>query len=78
MSILEFFGLMKRSEHEAVAKANNGLLRDLVAERQKFKRAVSDIAYQSDVIEGLRPDAEAMRRKRKRDRDTKAAKRSAG
>ncbi|WP_286749856.1 hypothetical protein [Sphingopyxis sp. SCN 67-31] len=58
-----------------MAKANKGLLRDLVAERQKFKRAVSDIAYQSDVIEGLRPDAELWRAAR--DNRRKAAKRGA-
>lgn len=56
----------------------------------KFKKAIKDIADQADeitllnrkllkqaaTIESLRPDAEAMRAKRQRDRDQKAAKRA--
>ena len=44
---------------------------------ERHRKAVKDLAAQSDEIAALRPDAEAMRAKRKRDRDQKAAKREA-
>ena len=57
MNILAKFGLMKRSEHEAVAKANKGLLRDILAERAKFKLAATDLAAQAEEIAAYKEGA---------------------
>jgi hypothetical protein len=65
---------MRVSEHEEVKRQNDGLLRDIKAEREKFKTAITDLAAARFEIEEYRPDALAMRRKRQRDRDLKAAK----
>ena len=78
MSMLSAFGLVKKSDFDRERLKSDGLRRDIIAEREKFKTAITDLAAAQDEIAALRPDAEAMRAKRKRDRDTKAAKRSAG
>lgn len=71
------FGLMTVKAHEAIAEANKGLLRDIIAERAKTKRLEALVECRDAEIAALRPDAEAMRAKRKRDREQKAAKKVA-
>ena len=71
------FGLMTVKAHEAIAEANKGLLRDIIAERAKTKRLAALVECRDAEIAALRPDAEAMRAKRKRDREQKAAKKEA-
>ena len=63
---LNALGLMTRAEHEAM---KSGFLRDIKAERDKFKAASRDLASLVFQIEELTPDALAMRRKRQMDRD---------
>lgn len=77
MSMLNAFGLVKKSDFDRERLKSDGLRRDIIAEREKFKTAITDLAAAQDEIAALRPDAEAMRAKRKRDRDQKAAKREA-
>lgn len=73
MNILHTLGLMTRKEHEAVKRQNDGLLRDIKAERQRLKEAFRDIAYQSGAIADLRPDALLWRTAR----DKRAARKGA-
>ena len=77
MSMLNAFGLVKKADFDRERLKSDGLRRDIIAEREKFKTAITDLAAARDEIAALRPDAEAMRAKRKRDRDQKAAKRGA-
>ncbi len=85
MTILSKLGLMRVSEH------NSRVVRsfaELTEEKEKLKRATTNLAAQVEVsrtltssnrelraeLASLRPDAEAMRAKRKRDRDYQRAK----
>jgi hypothetical protein len=69
--LLDLFGLMRVSEHEAL--------------NERFKDAIVDLEHETRIsksllaeIKRLEPDALAMRRKRQMDRDRKAAKKEGG
>lgn len=49
----------------------DGLKRDLLNEREKFKRAATDLAAQANEITALRPDAMKFRAKAKADAERK-------
>lgn len=64
-------------ELDNAEKRIEGLLRDATA-RAKWNKDITDrLAKAEAEIAALRPDAEAMRAKRKRDREQKAAKKGA-
>ncbi len=81
MTILSKLGLMRVSEHLSVLDRADRYLNDKDREirdlTDKYKRAVTDLAASREQAAELLPDALAMRAKRKRDRDMKAAKRLA-
>lgn len=75
MNLLAKLGLMRVSEHEAVklkAAADEQLLQRMHlkgARNAVMARRIEDLEAE---ISSLRPDAEAMRRKRQMDRDRRA------
>lgn len=86
MTILSKLGLMRVSEHERACRPLRERLFDSEQKRihwqgeaneanLKYKRAITDLAASREQAAELLPDALAMRAKRKRDRDMKAAKR---
>lgn len=63
------FGLMTVKAHEkAMREVKAAAARDIVTEQRRNEKLATEIA-------ALKPDAEAMRRKRQRDVDQKAEKR---
>lgn len=77
MGILNALGLMTRADFDRERLKSDGLRRDIVAEREKFKTAISDLAAARDEIAALRPDAKKFRAKAARDAEIKRAKRAA-
>lgn len=66
-----------KSELAETVKEREGLKRDLVAERLKFKNAARDLAALVEENEALRTDAEKLRSKRANDAALKREKRAA-
>lgn len=77
MKFISQLGFVSKADYDRERLKGDGLSRDLVAERAKFRKAATDLAAQADEIASLRPDAEAMRRKRANDIALKREKREA-
>lgn len=77
MNFLKLIGAVSAAEHEKIVGQRDGLKRDLLAERLKFKNAAKDLAAQADEIAAIRPDAEKWRDRAARELQRGQAKRDA-
>lgn len=75
MSMLSVFGLVKKSDFDRERLKSDGLRRDIIAEREKFKTAITDLAAAQDEIAALRPDAEWARARKAKAAEYEASKR---
>ncbi|WP_156416622.1 MULTISPECIES: hypothetical protein [unclassified Sphingopyxis] len=97
--LLNALGLGPDDRIERLTNERNAALAERDVERERFKKAITDLAAAREEIahldecekrldadrnhwraeaNSLRPDAEAMRRKRERDRNRKAEKKEGG
>jgi hypothetical protein len=79
---MTMFGLMTVKAHKAIAEANKaiaeankGLLRDILAEREKTKRLAALVECRDAEIADLRPDAEWARARKEKAAEYEASKR---
>lgn len=77
MNILNKLGLVTAEAHSNLETERDGLKRDLLAERLKFKNAARDLAALVEENEALKTDAEKLRSKRANDAALKREKRAA-
>lgn len=75
MSMLSAFGLVKKSDFDRERLKSDGLRRDIIAEREKFKTAITDLAAAQDEIASLRPDAEWARARKAKAAEYEVSKR---
>jgi len=74
MTILNILGLVTAEAHSKVETERDGLKRDLLAERLKFKNAARDLAALAEENEALKPRATKWDDYLKRSRDRRANK----